>query len=57
MSRSHQTIVLSEPEKILIQQGHLCMQSPLPVSFTDLNDLLWTAFKLGKQYRDAGGKG
>lgn len=45
-----------EPKLILADQCTLVMQSDLPKTHTELGKLLWTAFNLGKLYRDKGGK-
>lgn len=41
---------------VLIEMSRLCMHSELPNLYSELNDLLWKAFNLGKEYRDKGGK-
>jgi hypothetical protein len=41
---------------VLIEQARLCCHVELPKTLIEMDRLLWKAFDLGKQYRDAGGK-
>jgi len=46
-----------EPARlVLFEQAQLCCNSEMPKNYIELNDILWKAFDLGKQYRDKGGK-
>jgi len=38
---------------ILVEQARLCCNVEMPKNLVELNRLLWKAFDLGKQFRDA----
>lgn len=51
------TKIIKTPSEVIIEMINLCSNLKLPESTYGLQILLLEAFKLGKQYRDFGGKG
>lgn len=45
-----------EADLVLADITCLVTQSEKPTTYTELGELLWKAFNLGKKYRDVGGK-
>jgi hypothetical protein len=45
----------TEADLVLADITCLVTQSEKPATYTELGELLWKAFDLGKKYRDVGG--
>jgi len=46
---------LTPDKAVLLKQAELCCSLKKPMSYVEVNKMLWRAFELGKEYRDKGG--